>query len=309
MHYLKLEKHWKLIEANETKNFGDIILPIYEYWYKKYNDYQTQIEELLKQGNFSKENILILKQQYNITDSPFIEKFLVMMNDYLGDNNGKINTTRFHPVDAEFAPIDKQLEIYKNTLFRIQSFSWRELPPDYNINLIDWFLLNEIEMDINSMNVTHHLYNNKWYPGYHVYTSDDEVLIAMIDLQEIRNQNYDFKKCVHCGKVFIQKDGRNKYCRECSEKYKKIADQKRKETPRGKHKIVSNYLRNAGCFSDIEIGDFMRESNYYWDNLQGKSVEREKTFTSNISTEEEYVYWLKKCHNDFKSEAKHRKHT
>lgn len=309
MKYLKLENAWMVLETGKKINFGHIALSLYKFWFKIYNDYNKEIEQLLESGRFSKENVNALKIRFSIEETHVLELFLNVIDVYLGDHNAKIETNMFNPIKTEYTSLDEQINKHLETINRVKANGWMNVQDDYAINLVDWYLLNEFNMDTNTLNVTQHLYNNKWYPAYERTNETDEVLIAMIDLQELRNQSYNFKRCIHCNEIFVQKDGRNKYCENCSKNYKKIADQKRKQTPRGKHKIVCNYLRNAGSFSDIEIGDFMRESNYYWDNLQGKSVKREKTFTSNISTEKEYVYWLEKCHNNFKSEAKHRKHT
>lgn len=313
MKYLKLKNKWRIIETGEEIKFGSFIIGYYEFWYAKYNEWSDKLYNMLEQDISLKDIDESAKEFWvNEQQESEIETFLSIMDDYLGDNNAKTPFKTFLPKEVKRKwdkSINLQEQLHNGTIERIKENGWIDISQNYDINLIDLYLLRKCNMDKIKVSITHHLYKNKWYPAYNISDNNEDVLLAMVDLQELRNQNYNFKRCKQCHKIFIQKDGRNKYCKECSEKYKKIADQKRKQTPRGKHKIVCNYLRNAGSFSDIEIGDFMRESNYYWDNLQGKSVEREKAFTSNISTEEEYVFWLEKCHNDFKSEAKKRKHT
>ena len=292
MKYLKLENKWRILETGEEILIGGFVIEIYNYFMDTFREYIDKSIDSPSEIDWTEEYFFA---PINNRIDKFGYEYMIMVEFMYILENHLLNS-------------QKNTKINTEEIERIKANGWYNISQYANVEKLDIYQLTHWKMDLRTIEVTHHLYNNKWYPAYEV-SEQNEGIIAMLDLQEVRNHNYLFCKCKHCYKLFIQKDGRNKYCETCSKNYKKIADQKRRNTPRGKHKIVCNYLRNAGCFSDIEIGDFMRESNYYWDNLHDKSVEKEKTFTSNISTEEEYVSWLEKCHKDFKAEAKQRKHT
>lgn len=309
MKYLKLENAWMMLETGEKCDFGKNILSLYEFWFEKYNNYCNGIYELYESGKYSKEKVEEFKKQVGINDEEenVIHMFLSIMDVYLGEYKGEIHNNEFAPVVTEYTSMKTQCERQNQIIKRVKENGWIDIAKNTEVNLIDVYLLESCCMDKIQMKTTHHLYKNKWYQAYDVSTKEEEILLSLIDLQEIRNHNYSFGRCKHCKVVFIQKDGRNKYCNKCSSNYKKIVDQKRKGTPRGLHQKIGTYLRNHSRFDDNDLQDFLFESDYYWYKLKGTEQRNNNAFKEDIKTEKDYVCWLEQKQKSLKEEAKRRK--
>ena len=46
--------------------------------------------------------------------------------------------------------------------------------------------------------------------------------------------------------------------------------------------------------------NFLNESNYYWDIVQGKKPEKVKGYSNRIKTEEQYISWLERKRDEYK---------
>ena len=127
------------------------------------------------------------------------------------------------------------------------------------------------------------------------------------DLLELINLKYSLDYCPICNKLFVKRDGRVNFCPKCSadkKAQKKYNDQKRKRnTIQIEHKAIVDMLRNR----NEDYNDFVAESYYYRDLIEGKEVSPCPTgYDSFIQTKEQYEEWLKKKHKELTKRPKRR---
>lgn len=125
------------------------------------------------------------------------------------------------------------------------------------------------------------------------------------DLLELINLKYSLDYCPICNEMFVKRDGRINFCPKCSadKKLKKrYNDQKRKRnTIQIEHKAIVDMLRNR----NENYNDFVNESYYYKDLIEGKEVQTcPDGYNSSIQTEKQYEEWLKKKHKELTKRPK-----
>ncbi len=127
------------------------------------------------------------------------------------------------------------------------------------------------------------------------------------DLLELINLKYSLDYCPICNQMFVKRDGRTNFCPKCSadkKAQKKYNDQKRKRnTIQIEHKAIVDMLRNR----NEDYNDFVNESYYYKDLIEGKEVPVcPDDYNSSIQTEKQYEEWLKMKHKELTKRPKKR---
>lgn len=308
MKYIKMDACWYVLETKEKIPFGEIIVSLFNYWKNQMNEYEQNIYKLLDDGyNFKSKEMKEME-----AENPFISEnydiiytFTSVIEIYLIGHKGKNIQKTFKIRENSKLSSGEQILHHKELLEKVKNNGWDDISEDDDISIIDIFLLNE-QATTPPFMVSSHLINYKWYPAYEVY-DNNQIYFAMLDLQEVRNINgIDFAYCKYCDRLYIKRNAKNKYCSKCSNNYKAINDKKRKSTPRGLHQKVSNYLRNSYKFTPDEQANFNNESNYYWENIKGKTQQNIDGYLD-ISSVQDYIQWLENKHQEFKKMAKTRK--
>lgn len=164
-----------------------------------------------------------------------------------------------------------------------------------NAQILDTWLNNIDGIDMELQTVIRK-YNNIYY---RVLIADNIDQLIYDDLIEMINFNYSLKHCPICHVAFIKRDKRKNFCPSCSldEKAKKqYNDQKRKKSPKALHKNICDMLRNR----NQDYSEFMIESDYYWDIINGKNIVYNNKYDKTIKTKSDYRAWLKKKHEEYK---------
>lgn len=239
--------------------------------------------------------------------------------------------------------LENELFFYYGEILAIQANAMDELlkkhESNYNIDILNSFDLFSFvaheslsgfpeNLEVYAKNVissipyiptTYFFLNEKWYESIIVNTELDgdpnnivkdgaiaPLIISFLDLMIVCNKKIKSKECEYCRKLFFSRKENVSYCPECRPNYKKIKDEERKYTPRGKDHAIKNYLRNSQKFSSEEIIRFSEESDYYWDFIQGKPCNNKDCYRNDITTTRAYEKWLKNEHTRFKEIAKGR---
>jgi len=100
-------------------------------------------------------------------------------------------------------------------------------------------------------------------------------------------------RCPRCGHIFYP-NNKSKYCDECKKDSSAIRNEKRRQSVRYFHKKVYDKITLSKKYDDNFRNDFMNESNYYWDIVQGKEVPDNPLYRERIKTESQYKKWLEK---------------
>jgi hypothetical protein len=312
MKYVKMEDCWMVLDTGERIPFGEIIVDMYNFDRKKFNDYNNEYFEILdKYGSKSPElSAYNEKNSFFANDDYYksVEYFLSVLDFYFSGELEEGENGKFQIRKSSKLTPDEQLRQQQEYIKRAKNQGWLDIADDTYISLIDkQFLPDENNESFPSISVTPHLINHKWYPAYDI--PDDggwATILAFWDLMEIRNHNIPFSCCSHCNNIYIKRKHNSKYCSKCSSNYKAIQDKKRQSTPRGLHHKVYTYMRNSYKFSDNEINAFQDESDYYWSLLNGKNPINEHHYQTDIHTENDYILWLNQKHDEFKQQAKTR---
>ncbi len=109
--------------------------------------------------------------------------------------------------------------------------------------------------------------------------------------------------CPRCSSLFYSNDSKKRYCPDCRQEKNKIRQEKRMENPARKiHKNIIDSLRNTYGGGTV-LDEFITESNYYWECVQGKQVSPHPGYDDNIQTKEDYLKWLE----DYQAKIRKRK--
>ncbi len=101
------------------------------------------------------------------------------------------------------------------------------------------------------------------------------------------------RRCPRCGHIFYP-NNKSKYCDECKKDSSAIRNEKRRQSVRYFHKKVYDKITLSNKYDSDFRNDFMNESNYYWDIVQGKDVTVNPLYREHIKTESQYKKWLEK---------------
>lgn len=308
MRYVKMEDGWLCVEKEIKYPYGSLFLLLYNCFFSEYNEYNNALVDLLDSGHpFNSAPIKELEKEYAILTEHFdvYEMLIDIIETYLYHDGGHIEDMDFETNENSKLSHSEQLNRHHSIIETLKKNGWFDISNKTKISLIDKFLLSDFLSENPTFSVTTSFINHKWYPTY-IVNNEDLVFFCFLDLMEIRNMpNLEFAHCANCEIMYIKQNSKQKYCPDCSRNYKAISDQKRKETPRGLHQKVSNYLRNSDKFTLDEQADFNNESNYYWDIIKGKTPENTHDYLD-ISCEQDYVQWLNNKHQTFKEIAKTR---
>lgn len=138
-------------------------------------------------------------------------------------------------------------------------------------------------------------YKNSYVRVYALYDIQEllfDDIVQMIDFK------YSLEFCPICGNAFVKRDKRRNFCPTCSKDQKKIKqynDQKRKSSLQYLHKIITDMLRNR----QEEYNEFVNESHYYSDIVNGKDIEYNPKYNQPIKTESDYRKWLERKHEEY----------
>lgn len=147
--------------------------------------------------------------------------------------------------------------------------------------------------------------NDYYYDKFIVETSNEVYALCYRDILELVNLKYSLDHCPICKQIFIKRDKRVNFCPKCSadkKAQKKYNDQKRKRnTIQIEHKAIVDMLRNR----NEDYNDFVNESYYYKDLIEGKEVPVcPDDYNSSIQTEKQYEEWLKMKHKELTKRPK-----
>lgn len=101
------------------------------------------------------------------------------------------------------------------------------------------------------------------------------------------------RRCPRCGHIFYP-NNKSKYCDECKKDSSAIRNEKRRQSVRYFHKKVYDKITLSSKYDSEFRNDFINESNYYWDIVQGKEVTANPLYREHIKTESQYKKWLEK---------------
>ena len=117
-----------------------------------------------------------------------------------------------------------------------------------------------------------------------------------VDLRYLIQQQCSVHECVRCGQLYVQNNASSRYCPECKHIVGKrgIANERRRNNEaRYLHKRILDKLNSKANTSGVNPEDFRKESNYYWDRINGKTPAAMPKFASEgIKTKEQYREWL-----------------
>lgn len=293
MKYLKMEEGWKIIETGEFIRFGEIAISQYNFFKKLMVDYNTSYLNIFEQYGIQSPEMKKFKEENQpITDRyDDIEFFIALIETHIFS----IKENKFNPI-RDFSICNKsrystqeQKVAHQKVINLIKDNGWEDISNNKTINAIDIFLIKELS-NAPTFPITYHFVNGKWYFAFDTELTQQEWFV-LLDIQEIRNADYDFSFCKQCGNIFIKRKKNNIYCESCSENYRKNYDQKRTVSPKGYRDKVRNYMRNSLKFTNSEIIEFSIESDKKLNTLSG----------------EDFIKWCTEKHEAYKQEAKTRK--
>lgn len=300
MKVIKKENGWLNLENNSFYEFGQITLDIYNY----YNTIQKEIvsdAHTIQNSNLeNKREILHAIWEQGETSIPEdFDMFHGVMENFIFDQEEqkKHAYRTFIPNTDSYFPIEKQKEWQEQGLEIAKKQGWKDVPKDAYFNLQDIYIMQATNNNcIPNVRVASCFIDYKWH---YVFECEHDSNLLYFDMQEMRNSKKKYRYCHTCDKLFIA-NGKQKNCEQCRPNYKKNQDRKRKETLEGKHKKVQNYIRNCGKVDDNVLNDFMNESNYYRNIVQGKTQEINPEYKEPIKTSKDYAKWLETTHEYYK---------
>ena len=181
---------------------------------------------------------------------------------------------------------------------------WLDYTKELNTNEINYPMFNFSDAIIWKDNV---LRNDILYRAYEIKGME---YLFMLDLWELlfnKNTSLEIKQCQHCGNYFKPSYGQMRYCDKCREphQYKKIKNEEVKEdeakriSKQIRDLLFKRYDNKKGTIEESiahnEYTSFLNEDQYHKDVLKGKAVEKKDEYLE-ITTEEEYLSWLKDVH-------------
>lgn len=121
-------------------------------------------------------------------------------------------------------------------------------------------------------------------------------LTKMISLYEIENTVF----CQNCRHGFFSTNTNATYCEFCKKNMGKIRYQARKKNVERKlHQEILSMLYRLDDTKESSNA-FLNESNYYWDIVSGKGVEKNPAYKKRIKTKEDYMKWLQEQKKAYK---------
>lgn len=169
---------------------------------------------------------------------------------------------------------------------------------EYIFNLLDEYVTKNIKFDYRAWN----LEDDNSRIGLVCFCNNCNILFALDLYQILINQSVQYKICKRCENIFFGNNARSIYCRMCKMESNKIRNDNRKKNPeRYLHKQITDRL-NYLCY---DTGNFLNESNYYWDIVRGKSVEFNPKYRNDIKTKSAYMAWLLETRDSLKIEKRH----
>ncbi len=106
--------------------------------------------------------------------------------------------------------------------------------------------------------------------------------------------------CKECGILFCSNNVNATYCHLCKENMGKIRYQARKKNVERKlHQEVLSMLYTLDDTKELSNA-FLNESNYYWDIVSGRDVEKNPAYKKRIKTKEDYMKWLQEQKKSYK---------
>lgn len=285
-HYIQTKNCWIIKETGEKIPYGEISVLYYNF-----------LNNLLKQH----ENAL-LQSHDKILDTEEYEgakMYCDILDNFLGFHHAEIKEENFKiEKNYTFTPPEDQKRKHACRVNLVRQNGWKDFPCESDISLVDNYMLTFID-SLPPVSASLCFFDYEWCPCYEL--DDDGEHLILFDIMFVRNHNVNIRFCRNCGKLFIQRDKREKYCPDCQKEYKAIKDKEYSKTVRGLHKKILNYMRNMHKFTLDEISDFTIESDYYWNFLCGKEPQN-KTYAT-ISSESEYRAWLQSKHDELKKIA------
>jgi hypothetical protein len=116
-----------------------------------------------------------------------------------------------------------------------------------------------------------------------------------------------FRVCKECSCLFLSNNNNATYCDLCKKNIAKIRYKNRKRNKeRYLHKNILDYLYLIDESKNMS-NEFLNESNYYWDVVRKKSVEKSLIYTEKITTKKQYMQWLEDKMKYYKSTLQERK--
>ena len=133
-----------------------------------------------------------------------------------------------------------------------------------------------------------------WFYGKTWFASDIDYLFSQ-DLYHLFVDNLIEAPhiCPRCGHFYYSNNNKSKYCDQCKNNYNDIRKEYRqKNQARYIHKRINDMLHSKR-FSEMDLNNFMVESNFYWDIVRQNTPKTQKEhWYKDIKNEEEYKEWL-----------------
>lgn len=113
-------------------------------------------------------------------------------------------------------------------------------------------------------------------------------------------QSLKIRTCKECGILFCSNNVNATYCPLCKKNMGKIRYQARKKNVERKlHQEILSMLYTLDDTKELSNA-FLNESNYYWDIVSGKDVEKNPAYKKRIKTKEDYMKWLQEQKKAYK---------
>lgn len=131
----------------------------------------------------------------------------------------------------------------------------------------------------------------KNYDFFKRLASGDYDAINKLELSISEFEKSNTISCKECGSVFVGSNANATYCEICKKNMGSIRYKNRRNNKeRFLHKTISDQLR---LIDETLSNNFLNESNYYWDIVQGKIQTVNTSYRDDITTKDDYMKWLK----------------
>lgn len=125
-----------------------------------------------------------------------------------------------------------------------------------------------------------------------IYETHEEQDIFIIDFWEylFNPKTPKTRVCKECDVLFASNNTNATYCDMCKNDIGRIRYKNRRNNKeRFLHKTISDQLR---LIDETLSNNFLNESNYYWDIVQGKIQTVNTSYRDDITTKDDYMKWL-----------------